>query len=245
MFGKPRLDKLLQLSEDDRKRKIYRVFEPERLFLLLESKQLSFSHPSTWSDKYENIFLNQPLNLGSLKVEMAFKDQFYGQCWSFCIESDAMWRLYGKDGYGVKISTSIPKLFRILQEQHHFSYVGKVHYFTKANLKKEIDAFVRNGEMNFVDDSQSIGQAKTLLYKLAAYKYEQEVRAIVFDVQSKFLGHTRLSVDVDPNELIEQIIFGGPSLDKKTFESLKNKAQALGYTGKIIRSSLYDMPKFS
>lgn len=234
---------LINLKKSDHGKKIYRVMKLESFFQLVRDRRVFFSRPDFWPDKHENIFLTQNIKVGGESIGIGFKHQFYGQCWSLCKESDALWRLYGDDGCGVKISTSISTLYKALKAKHHFSYVGRVQYLSIENLKKAVLRFIDDGEMNFLGESQAVGPAKTLLYKRVAYRHEQEIRALIFDADNKNRNESGIEANFDPCDVIEQVTFG-PRLEANSYQKFKADLESLGFNKPIVRSALYDIPKF-
>jgi len=88
---------------------IYRVVHVERLIELLILQKLILSQPQQWDDPFENYILRKCKKEGTVKLSYAA--DIFGQCWSLHEETDAMWRIYAPDKMGVKIKTSVEKLF--------------------------------------------------------------------------------------------------------------------------------------
>ena len=231
----------ISLDKNDINRNIYHILPLKWLFQIFENRILSFSRPHSWPDSYENIFMMQRIQFVHEKIGIGFYDRFYGQCWSLRKESDALWRLYGDDASGVKISTSILKLSAALKAKEHFSYVGKVRYLKKEALISEVKTFIKAGESNFIGDSQAIGFASTLCIKRLAFRHEEEIRALVFDPGNESSVENRIAIEIDPFDLIESITFG-PRLLKRNYRIYRDKLRGLGFSKQIIRSSLYDPP---
>src|ERR1700733_5154351 len=73
---------------------IYRIFQKDRLIQALQTKQLCLANPSLWDDPFENFLLTRTATFQGQRVSLkSFQEKLYGQCWSFCKESDAMWRI--------------------------------------------------------------------------------------------------------------------------------------------------------
>jgi hypothetical protein len=105
-------ENLIFLKEKDLDKPIYRIFSFERLKQIFDEQQLTLVKPSLWDDPFENFILNSTGRLPDGRVfEIRFRNTFYGQCWSLTRESDAMWRIYSPDKNGVKVKTTIRKLF--------------------------------------------------------------------------------------------------------------------------------------
>jgi hypothetical protein len=84
------------------------------------------------------------LMVDDLQLEQG--NSFYGQCWSLTRESDAMWRIYSPNEDGVKVKTTIRKLFTPLFDKgghdrkpngeiyNLYSFIGRVKYQNTKGL---------------------------------------------------------------------------------------------------------------
>lgn len=219
---------------------IFRVFKQEHFLDLLDTKELHLVHPSSWDDPFENVFLHQNIKVGNEIMPIEFRNHFYGQCWSYKIESDAMWRIYSPNKSGAKIKVNPERLLSQMRKNHHWSYIGKVEYCSSLKLKNHVKKFKSIGENFFVGDSSGIKTASTLLIKRTPFSHEKEVRIIV-RASSHNSNHLRVMVDI--NELIEEIVLD-PRMSKHDEVFLKNKIANSGYRGRVIKSGLYKLPSF-
>lgn len=95
--------------------------------------------------------------------------------------------------------------------------------------------------------------AQTLLIKRLAFSYEEEVWIIfgkpstseidLKTIRNPWDDSDFFYVNIDPNVLFDEIEVD-PWLKNNEFSVLKDELIALGYTGKITRSGLYDRPFF-
>jgi hypothetical protein len=118
-----------------------------------------------WEDPFENFILNSTGKLPTGETfTIASREQYFGQCWSWKKESDAMWRIYSQhikdlktqkliiDNIGIKVKSTIRNIFEPLfsvQNNHTFlnnnkpynlfSFVGKVQYRNKKDLVKLLE----------------------------------------------------------------------------------------------------------
>src|SRR5690554_3254814 len=142
-------DNLIFLKEDELDKPIYRIFSFARLEEVFAEKKLTLVKPKLWDDPFENFILNSTGELpDGREFQIGFRDNYYGQCWSLTVESDAMWRIYSPDKDGVKVKTTIRKLFQpiYLAGGEYYkangspfnlsSFVGKVKYSNTTNLTK-------------------------------------------------------------------------------------------------------------
>jgi hypothetical protein len=105
------IDNLLDIVDPDAA--IYRIFPKRRFLELIRSRKNALVSPRLWDDPFENFFLRSEV-VGPegerISIEGIAKD-WYGQCWTLNEDTDAMWRIYSHDKGGIKIKTTIRKLF--------------------------------------------------------------------------------------------------------------------------------------
>ena len=207
---------------------LYRILGFDRLVQLLESKQLYFSHPSTWEDPCEKL------------IEHRLSPNIFAQCWCRNGVSDAMWRIYSPNQLGVRIRTTKQKLREQLNEAStsdgiRFRIQG-VKYKPESKLNYEIeaiaDALAESFRLSVAFDS--------LFMKRLAFKHEAEVRVAVYK-QGIELDETPLGIGVpiDPFALIESVLIDprAPDAYVKAYKHfLKEK---LGFPGRVGQSALY------
>lgn len=138
------------------------------------------------------------------KIVNSYRGFTLANCWSKNdAESLALWRIY-LDGakYGIAIQTNYGKLKKSIS--------------TKAND-------ILFGEVEYVNELDSIQQQTISLRKIPPYTFENEVRAVIFNQYTEEgprKGFPKykygLTVDVDINNLIEKIYM--PPLSPKWFE---------------------------
>jgi hypothetical protein len=193
---------------------------------LFETQQLYFAPPSSWEDPYERVLQHKR------------SDRFFAQCWSKKSVSDAMWRIYSPERTGIRIRTSREKLISSLKENKAATDTGflvrDVNYVTLGELNQGLSKIASALRTKYV----SRKAADALLLKRDAFDHEAEVRAIL-NASKASAGAKSLRVPIDPHLFIENIYFD-PRVDP-TFEKVCTHylISALGYKGKIGRSSLY------
>lgn len=228
----------INISSEKKEKNIYRVTSVHRLVEFFKTQQNTISRPHLWNDPFENFILRGQGRLSTGEtVSFGMRDSVYGQCWTLLRESDAMWRIYSPDNNGVKIKSTIRKLFESLynsdppNNKDVSCFIGKVEYLSQKKLcLKKINIL----------DSTGAGIAKTLLIKRKAFSHEKEVRLIYID-QERRIQPNIFQYELNPCELIEQMVFD-PRMNKYLYDLYKDSFRRMDFTGKIIQSGLYKAP---
>lgn len=244
---------LIFLTEFELDKPIYRVFSFDRLKEIFIERKLTLVKPKAWEDPFENFILSSTGYLSDgREFQINFRDNFYGQCWTLTKESDAMWRIYSPTLDGVKVKTTIRKLFTPLFDWcgHHFkpngeiynlnSFIGKVQYSSSKTL---ISVLEDEERMNYkVFDQSGRGQASTFFYKRIAFKHEKEIR-IIYNSLNSNSDNPLFKFDIDPNFLIDEIVFD-PRMTIDNYSEYKRQICELGFQKSIIQSGLYKIKNF-
>ena len=211
---------------------------------MMESQENTLVKPELWDDPFENFILNIPVERkNGSPAKSALRNRAYGQCWTKTIESDAIWRIYAPKNDGVKIKTTVRKLYLSLKDsQKKYSnttcFIGAVGYYTREDISKLV-----SDRLALRDKFKgSIGQARSLLFKRYAFKYEKEIRLIYLDPnnQSQSPSYT---YPCDTLSIVESITFD-PRMKPSVFNIYKKHIKEFGFTRRIIHSGLYKAPKF-
>jgi hypothetical protein len=246
-------DNLVFLTDADLDKPVYRIFSFQRLEEIFQERKLTLVKPKLWDDPFENFILNSTGRLpDGRKFQMGFRDNFYGQCWSLTKESDAMWRIYSPDKNGVKVKTTIRKLFTPLFQvggQHQkmngivynlSSFVGKVKYAdTKTLITMLKDEQRMSGK---IFDQSGWGQASTFFFKRVAFRHEKEVR-LIYNSQNDNQFDT-FKFDINPNDVFDEIVFD-PRMTETIYQEQKDKVIEWGFDKSIIQSGLYKLKTFT
>jgi Protein of unknown function (DUF2971) len=233
----------LNIKNEDVDKYIYRITSLKRLMELFKSNKNTLVKPREWNDPYENFILRSKVKqtTGEI-VEYNFHDHFYGQCWTQQRASDAMWRIYSPKGSSVRIRTTIRQLLQSLYSSQSNlpevkCYLGKVLYLSEKKLYE----FANN---IFDDSGVSVDKLfSSLLAKRLAFKHENEVRLLFFEMDEKSCHKNIFKYELDPHTIISQIMLDprySVSEAKKIMTHLRNTT---GYEGSIKRSLLYSLPK--
>lgn len=243
---------LIFLTDDELSRNIYRVFSYDRLKEIFLTKAVTLVKPKLWDDPFENFILNSRGVLPDGRdFQIGFRDSFYGQCWTMTKESDAMWRIYSPLKNGVKVKTTIGKLWEPLfaaggssrkrngDVYNHSSFIGKVKY---QGVKKLITMLEDKERMsNKIYDQSGWGQASSFYFKRWAFRHENEIR-LMFNKHDEHVGDL-FKYQVDPREMIDEIVFD-PRMKKEEYEANKTEVTSWGYNKKVIQSGLYKIRRF-
>lgn len=234
---------------------LYRITKYDRLLSMIKEKKNVLVRPSLWEDPYENFLLSgEGILPNGQKVSLEeLKNKHYAQCWSKKEECDGLWRNFrSKDDFAVKIKVKAFDLFNEFYDMtngfHSLSYfIGQVNYISEDTVKSYFDE-----NINILSNSgQYLPFIRALLIKRSQFEYEEEVRLIfnqpskddIANVKNPWDGTDLFSYVIDPNLLIDEIIFE-PWIDDADFKAKEKELRTIGYTGKINKSSLYDKPIF-
>lgn len=257
-------DNLINLTEKDLNKNIYRIYPLHRFLELLKSKKNTLVKTSLWEDPFENFILNSTGKLPDGRLfDISARNKYFGQCWSLKKESDAMWRIYSQhikddkknliiDNIGIKVKSTVGKVFKDLfdtQKAHINPYnktpynistfVGKVEYKRKKQLVDLLDSNISN----YLYDSSGKGQASTLMLKRLAFTHEKEVRIIYYD-ENCAESDKIFSYDISPNICLDEVVVD-PRVPKKEYSKIKKLIEQEGYKNKIIQSGLYKIENFT
>lgn len=220
---------------------IYRVLSIQRFKEMIATKTIALVRPSKWDDPFENFFLKCKVNIGGGQIGSLrqIQEKWYGQCWTTNSDSDAMWRIYSPCKDGVRISTTIGRLFSAIYDTNDkFAqlkyFIGVVEYKTR----KEIEEFIRRTSfMDLALGGQADKFALTLCVKRPEFSHEKEVRLLINDVEAENHGDV-LSIAFDYEKLLVDVALD-PRLEGPRFEGLRSELISLGCSLPIAQSDLY------
>lgn len=231
------------LNNLDREQKIYRIFTLSRFEEMIQKQELVLVRPSMWDDPFENFFLNVNVidangELGSLQ---SIKDSWYGQCWTTNEDTDAMWRIYSPNKDGVRVSTTVGKLFDAIYDENDKwaslkYFIGKVEYKTK----QEISEFMQNTSFwSVAIGGQNDGFARLLCVKREAFAHENEVRILISKTPEEMKKDNSciFKIKIDFENLFEDICLD-PRLPENEYQKLRCRLQVNTQLS-IAQSGLY------
>lgn len=241
MFGSPTMEDNV-IGIDDLDTPIYRIFSLDRFSKIVTSRKNGLVHPSKWDDPFENFFLKNDAEMsgGTLVSLHQISESWYGQCWTKNRESDAMWRIYSAEKTGVRLETTVRKLFSGFYDSNDkfasLKYlIGSVEY----KLREEIEHFLSG--TTFMDLSfggQSHKFAKTLLIKRPEFSHENEVRLLFQDTDGSQGSNGVAVFQFDWDTILSEVALD-PRLTESEFQTEKQKLVSLGCTVPITQSELY------
>lgn len=246
-------DNLIFLTDADLDRPVYRIFSFERLKEIFSENKLTLVKPKLWDDPFENFILKSTgVFPDGRHFDIHFRENYYGQCWSLTKESDAMWRIYSPKKDGLKVKTTIRKLFTPLFNlcdcnqnkgeniQRLSSFIGKVKYADTATLIEMLSDKERMSGKIF--DQTGWGQASSFFFKRKEFKHENEIR-LIYNFQNGNVSNF-FKFSIDPLQLFEEIVFD-PRITKTEYEIQKSVLISMGYNKKVIQSELYKIKTFT
>ena len=204
-------------SEIDLDIPIYRVYNCQRLLTLFQEKKNTLVKPALWDDPLENFILTTAAKSfdEDSRYDFEARNRFYGQCWSLIDESDAMWRIYSPDKMGIKVKTTMNKLFNSLLNSSETtsgdSFIGKVKYIDSELLRERLE----DKSWLHLEAISYHGQAASLLFKRLEFTHEHEVRLLFLDHRG--VSGTTFQYSIDPLELFDEIQFD-PRISSEIFQ---------------------------
>jgi hypothetical protein len=168
----------LSLAPDDND-VAWRYMDLVSLVSLLETRSLFFRLPGFFEDPWEGCFQKHraPVTkdkdyaglqgFGELFAGGLIEDLMkYGigvNCWHLNrVESEAMWKLYARDGFGVAVRLSVGKLKESFRELVGPVYMSRVAYIE-----------------DYADESETVPNLPPCLLKRASFRHENELRLVV------------------------------------------------------------------
>lgn len=240
----------LNFKDEDIDKPIFRFLTVERLFEIFRTHQNVLVSPKIWEDPFENHIMSSFINQKTedeRDICIGFRDNFYGQCWTQTRESDAMWRIYSPNKNGARITTTPRKLLKSLfidtgNQINDFScFLGKIQYYSTTKLCEHLD----KNAIHWLIEPTGKGMMQSLLFKRIPFKHENEVRLLI---NTKFKPQ-RAKKDIypysfNPLEIIDDVVFD-PRINYEEYQNYKIQLRKLRFTNRVVKSRLYDMPKFT
>lgn len=211
---------------------LYRIMDFSRVVQIFERRELYFANPSTWDDPYEQL------------IKHSKDHALFGQCWSRSGTSDALWRIYSKNGMGVRISTTEDQIRAVIRagikDKGYTCRIKNVEYVSQRELNEKAKSIAAN-QQDFLD----IGETVDMLYvKRAAFSHENEMRATIYcPSEVKAEGKKGITIPVDPHSFINRILLDPRASDELVDAFKFYFKKKVGFKGEVTRSVLYKKPK--
>lgn len=164
---------------------------------------------------------------GRVQVMEKWKKKIYVSCWHMNdAESEALWRIYGGQGFGVSVKTTYERLGSALGSTYRI-VGGMVKYLDEAT--------------ELVDERTSLD---CCFWKRRSFAHEAEFRAVISLANADpDAGAPGLVVPVNLGQLIEEIIVA-PTAEDWFVSLVVDFVGSCGYSGKVGRSTLLDRPSY-
>lgn len=239
---------LINIDDSELDQEVHRFISFESLSEILLFGKLTLPKISCWDDPYENFLfkthvtkntpsITQMTNFGKSLEEIATR--LYGQCWTLIPESDALWRIYSKDNRGVKISTTLRKLYDVInlsESENDSVCLGKVNYLPLSGIESSIKSLKYFTEFNAEYFFNS------MLIKRSEFLHEHEVR-VIYAAGVNF-GKDFKEYGIVINDFINSI-----TLDPRIMSRYETLYRALikhmGFINDIRKSTLYEFNRLS
>ena len=231
---------------------IWRVFRKEHALSLISGNGLYFPRPQKWDDPFENLLLKQTYFEAGTQTPIdasAFFDLFFGQCWTReNKETDATWRIYAPEKDGIRVRTTVKKLYSILDAAFDGTptlmfFVCRVDYFEVNDILKR--ARLDMEMLKAVKDISGETALQHLTVKRPEFSHENEVRIIYRDVLGKVPNsEDHLIVPTESVNFIEDITVD-PRMDSSEFKNFRNQTQSTLPGIPIKQSELYRIPNIA
>lgn len=220
---------------------IYRIFSWDRFNDLMTKNELILVNPDKWDDPFENFYLKADAYSGDDKISLQnLRKGWFGQCWTLNEDTDAMWRIYSPDKRGIRLKTTVGRIFKaVIQQQGIFadfsSFIGRVLYLSNEDIQN----YHQQSFSQTMLGGQGNGFASMLLRKRKAFEHEAEVRVLA-SLATDYLYEFEdglYPVEIVFEDMFEEICID-PRLDEKRF--LKTKKHINQITKiPVTQSSLY------
>ena len=200
--------------------KIARYFSGEKLTQILNSQKIWFSNTKKFHDKRErkiplgffkgwkNEDKERYLSMYDMKC---VKINAFVSCWSeFKAENYALWKIYDEHYNGACLVTSVGKLKAALKRTDLI--LCKVEYVSFKS-KEKIDLPWVTYNWDEVPSTMRV----TEKYKIEPYKYEEEIRGIIYSTSDE----NGFGIEVDIINLIDEVYISPFSNEKQIEKTLK------------------------
>lgn len=220
---------------------IYKYLPIQYVLSMIQNQKLAINRISKWDDVYENYILKQNYTLSNgTPIDVINQaNGVFGQCWTTCPETDAMWRIYSPEPKynAIRIKTTAEKLYDTLYQSDNNmadTYIGLVQY----KAQKDIETDVLSLSPLDVRDFLSV-VVKGSFIKRTEFSHEQEVRIVrILDSEQSTKAGELLYFPIN-SQFIEELCID-PRADNRITQQLTNDLMKAGASQNIItKSSLY------
>jgi Protein of unknown function (DUF2971) len=245
---------------------IWRYMDLERFVIMLVSNSVRFTkaahfHDDPWEGFCKVLLPSNPLpapdDQGVVRLETwdelksaiakssseyltAAHEHLYVSSWSLSSDSMAMWKIYGSNGRGLAIKSSVQRFkmalhFGLSEDHFEFGPVRYVHNIASSPAIQE--DFTSGAPFPGPDLHRSV--ISKAFVKRDAYQHENEWRCALY--QDGRPGITGLDIQCDLLELIESIILG-PYTPEFMVEIIQDLMGRFAIDKTVLRSNLLVPP---
>jgi hypothetical protein len=190
--------------------KLYRFISFDGLLDHLVNKKFTFLKYKLFDDPWEGFYHKGFHKINEHDSYSAMgKNRPFIMCFTKRQISEAMWRIYSRDGRGVQIVTTAGRLKNLVARcsSKFDCYLKEIIYVD--DIEKD-DFFVKN----FPNATMQEKTVECLFRKRKAFDHEEEVRLVLYSKKDR-PDSDLYSLDCDPNDIIEKVILD-PRVDKRT-----------------------------
>ncbi len=229
------------LPKELEKQYVYRIISFDHLVEWFETKVFVLLSPRKWEDPFEKYLMEK---IFPDKDQLSYqKGRMYGLCFSRDGISDALWRIYSHNQFGVRIKTTPDLLASAISTASSLvagkTFIGEVNYYGTEKLITK----ARSLKNRIVDKLETQDVAKIMLLKRTHFRHEKEIRFLHL-TYDKGPQTDILHFDIDPHTVIKSILID-PRAPERRAQALKRHFQELcGYKGTIKQSVTYKVPNF-
>ena len=221
---------------------IARYFTREKLEILVDKQELWFANIEKFTDKKERTipdgFFNnftqaQKSYYKKLHTLLDEKRKAYISCWTkFDAENYALWKIYDKCSNGACLITTVGKIKEALEKIRADVIVTEVEY---VDLEDRTKKYNLPWVIYESDTNSSMTRVRmTEKYKQKPYKFEQEIRFIIYDKA----GNDGFGEKLDFAALIDRIVLS-PFANDEEQNHTKDLLKKL-FSEKIFEKSVID-----
>ena len=186
---------------------LYKYLTLERSLEFLETKEIWFASPTTWEDPFEKRFVETMYQTDEERIPFPWKDRVYCLCLSKNANCEAYWNTYSKGDIGICFAFDSQKLLKLLEgfaKKNNVSiYIGAAEYQKTTTIKGKLSKNPFIGPSIDLDDPMT--DAKMLLLKRNAFKYEDEVRIILVKNAPSAASGIMVNYSLENTELIKLV----------------------------------------
>lgn len=227
---------------------IYRTYSSGRFINLFKNGHDALVNPGKWDDPFENFFFKARVEISPTEAATLedLAKGWYGQCWTTNEDTDALWRIYSHDKDGVKVRTTVRKLFEnLVSTGGEFSrlqfFVGKVEYLEPVEIVSLMSKLTFQ-DISFGGTNDRF--AKLLCLKRTAFQHESEVRILFNDAEKSNVSKDVFLYPLDANSVFDEVVLD-PRLNDGDVGQMTQAIEAAGCKLPIKQSELYRVPSFT